>query len=493
MRALAVGVLLALLAACGSSSVPSTASADGFSQLRRDGRWLKDASGRTVLIHGVNAVWKLAPFTPPDASAGFTAADADWLVAHGFNGVRLGVLFAGVMPEPGAIDTGYLDQVDRVVQLLASRGIYVLFDFHQDMYTERYQGEGFPDWATEPSSLDGVAVLGFPLNYFTPPVTQAFERFWSNDLDLWRYYGEAWQAVAARWAGQDRSMGYDLMNEPWPGKGWALCAVPLLGCPTEEARMQRAYDAFRVDIRETDPDNIVWFEPQQLFNTGIPSTLGLTAVDDPQLGFSWHNYCVIDGLLASTPVTITPLCGTVDSLVFANAAVTRERLAATDLLTEFGATDNTSILARITRLADASLTGWMYWQYKNWADPTTQSGDSGAQGLFDDDADLTTAKTAKLGVLERAYPQATAGTPTSLRYDQNSGDFEFHYTAMAVTGKDSPMTDIYLPLSRYPAGYTVNLDGAEQISEPGAAILRIKNQPGAAEVVVKVVATAAAT
>ena len=36
---------------------------------------------------------------------------------------------------------------------------------------------------------------------------------------------------------------------------------------------------------------------------------------------------------------------------------------------------------------------WMYWAYKHWDDPTTADG---AQGLFTDDADLSTVKTAKL-------------------------------------------------------------------------------------------------
>ncbi|MFT4047476.1 MAG: cellulase family glycosylhydrolase [Solimonas sp.] len=474
---------LALLAGCNASG-EGGGTGSAFSQLHRDGRWLKDLYGRTVLIHGVNAVWKLSPYAPPDTAEGFTAADADWLAAHGFNGVRLGVVFAGVMPQPGVVDRRYLD---RVVRLLASRGVYVLFDFHQDMYTERYQGEGFPDWATIASDADSTAVLGFPANYFLPVVSEAFERFWNDENGLWDDYTQAWEAVAARWADQGYNMGYDLMNEPWPGTQWPLCLVPL-GCPTADARMQQAYEAFRAGIRAADGGNIVWYEPQQFFNDGIASTLGATPVDDAQLGFSYHSYCLLDSLSTSIGVTIAPACGVLEQLVFANAAATRDRLGAASLMTEFGATDNLDVLARIAGEADAALEGWMYWQYKNWSDPTTQSGDSGAQGLFDDDADLTTAKTGKLAVLERTYPQATAGQPVSLSYDPDSGDFEYHYIATPGASGTAAITEIHVPSASYPEGYQVTLTGAEQLSASGATLLRVRNLAGAGEVVVQIAA-----
>jgi endoglycosylceramidase len=70
--------------------------------------------------------------------------------------------------------------------------------------------------------------------------------------------------------------------------------------------------------------------------------------------------------------------------------------------------------------------GWMYWAYKHWDDPTTADD---AQGLFTDDADLTSVKTAKLRQLVRTYPQATAGTLGSYAYDPATGRFTMTYTA----------------------------------------------------------------
>ena len=194
-------------------------------QLRRVGTWLMDRRGRVVILHGVNAVWKLAPYVPPDSVNGFTDADADWLSDHGFNAVRLGVLFAGVMPHQGLIDHGYLDQIDRVVQLLASREIYVMLDFHQDLYGDAYRGEGFPAWTLRPARFDGVLQAGFPLGYVTPRVSRAFDVLWNNVDDIHDDFRDAWVAVATRWKDQDYLLGYDLINEPWSGSSWPTCAT----------------------------------------------------------------------------------------------------------------------------------------------------------------------------------------------------------------------------------------------------------------------------
>src|SRR3546814_15078138 len=74
---------------------------------------------------------------------------------------------------------------------------------------------------------------------------------------------------------------------------------------------------------------------------------------------------------------------------------------AVELPTEFGATDDVDILRQTTALADQHLIGWQYWHYKNWADPTTQSQGSGAQGLFAVAADLSPVKIDTLRVLAR--------------------------------------------------------------------------------------------
>lgn len=457
------------------------------SQLRREGRYMVDEKNRVVLLHGVNAVWKLRDdnnYTPPDEPRGFTAADADWLRDHGFNTVRLGVIFAGVMPQQGVIDHAYLAGIDRVVQLLADRGIYVMFDFHQDMYNEKYGGEGFPDWAVYD---DGVPPtnIGFPQTYFTPAVGRAFDNFWQNKNGLWDHYRDAWIAVAAKWKHQDFHGGYDILNEPYPGSHFASCANTE-GCPVFDTQyLQPMHEYMMRGIRTVDPGNIVWFEPNFVFNGGAKSAynfLGQFPIADANIGLSWHKYCVTGLVLHSQGFEDLPGCEQIHQVVTDNAEATIANMGATTLVTEFGASDDLADIDQVMRQTDAQFTGWQYWAYKNWKDPTTESQDSGGQGMFTDDEDLSTVKLDKLALLERPYPRATAGVPIALNFDVASKTLTYRYAPRCAGGP----TEIYVPALHYPRGYTLQLTGARRLSPPGASLLRIEALPEATQVEVRI-------
>lgn len=484
------------LAACGPSDPAAfKTSEDSVPQLRRDGRWLVDPEGRVVLSHGVNLVWKTAPFVPPDTPAGFTAADADWLEQHGFNTARIGVLWVGVTPQaPGLVDENYLKAWDRVIQLLARRRIWILFDFHQDMLGPKYQGEGVPDWALDQlegptTAILGAPTFGFPFNYFTPQVSEAYDRLWAERGVVWDGYRAAWVAVASRWKAQPYSMGYDLLNEPWAGQEWPTCIFPpMLGCPaTDEREIQPFFEYAIAGIRAVDRNNLVWLEPQLLAGgTGAPT--GFVPIPgEMQLGYSYHNYCPTGALAQSAqlgaPVPLPESCESFEAEVVEQARAAADHIGAADLITEFGATDDLRLLKRVTALADAKLVGWQYWHYKNWSDPTTQSQASGEQGLFENDADLSTAKPEKLRVLVRPYPQATAGIPLALSFDPDSGEFSYRYAPR----KSRAPTEIYIPIAlHYPQGYSLEMQGAQVQGSADPERLRLRALPEAGEVTVRI-------
>ncbi|HWU69148.1 MAG TPA: cellulase family glycosylhydrolase [Stenotrophobium sp.] len=486
LRIHTAALLLTLFAlgGCGVSGTPA-AGDDGVASataLHRDGRWMVDGANRVVLLHGLNAVWKLKPYYPPDSAEGFGVADADWLRDHGFNAVRLGVLFAGVMPKQGVIDPAYLDQIDRVVQLLAARHIWVLLDFHQDAYNEKFAGEGFPDWSVYDDGIPFVNTSSFFVNYLTPAVSHTFDNLWADKNGIWDQYAAAWTAVARRWRGQPYILGYEIINEPSAGTQAVTCLGPT-GCLLFDATLQKFQEHVLDAIRTVDTTHLVWFEPQMLFQ--LPFGRGnFTHVDDPQVGFSWHNYACTGAFLNAYGLPSGPDCALDEPTVFSKAETQATAMGATSLLTEFGATDDVSDIARLVGLADTNLVGWLYWAYKTWHDPTTTGG-GGAQSLFTSDSDLSTVKPDKLRVLQRTYPQVTAGTPLSLSFNPDTGEFHYRYTPDASAAP----TEIYVPVAlHYPKGYQATVSGATVTSASGASELTLQNLPGASEVDVTITA-----
>jgi endoglycosylceramidase len=483
-----------------SLSISETADSGTF---HSDSPFIRDARGRVVFFHGVNAVWKVksptayyppssiypAPFNADPSGSYFDDRDGTFLAENGLNVVRLGVLFVGVEPRRGQFDERYLDRIENLVDMLAGHGVSVLLDFHQDMYNEKYQGEGFPDWAVIDDGLPPQnPTFGFPLNYFTPPVMRAFDNLWANRWGLARQYRKAWAHVAARFASKTNVLGYDLFNEPWPGSQWPTCANPA-GCPVFDSLvMQPFYERVMRGIRDAESDAIIWWAPNSINNFGPVNGVGLIRpIDDPgeNQGLAFHAYCLIGGAVPGVSQGADPICPTMEQLAFQRQGEAAARNGSAKLLTEFGASDDSVDLGRVTALADENLTSWIYWQYANWSDPT---GNPGGESLFTNDLDRPgSLKQAKADLLVRTYPQAVAGTPRSFSFDPLTNIFTLSY---AADGAITAPTVIFVPVARhYGAGYAVTVTGsAHQTSAAGAPSLTLAND-GSGAVTVTVAPT----
>jgi endoglycosylceramidase len=79
-------------------------------------RVLRDDKDRHVVFHGVNVVYKTAPYIPDDqvfdSQSSMTDKDIDDLVEWGFNFVRLGVMWEAVETSEGVYNETYLDEID---------------------------------------------------------------------------------------------------------------------------------------------------------------------------------------------------------------------------------------------------------------------------------------------------------------------------------------------------------------------------------------------
>jgi len=425
-------------------------------QLRRKGRWLVDPEGRVVIVHGLNLVYKRKPYVPPNSVTGFRAADARWLARHGFNGARLGTLWAGLTPDaPGRADRSYLDRWQRVMDLLAERGIWMQLDEHQDQWHETYGGEGAPDWAMvrpAPFNVLPPVTAPFPLGYWTPETSTVFDQFWANRHGLLDGWVAAWRVAAKRWKRQPYLMGYDLINEPWMGLEWPDCLTR--GCPASYRKeLQPAMEKALRAIRAIDRKNIVWWEPQQFAGGQALETYFTAVPGERQLGLSWHSYCpAVFFESQGLPGGNVESCWSFSDGRQRHALDQAERMNAVPLMSEWGATDNVRAVHIDAEVADRHLMGWTHWAYKLWNDPTTADTD---QGLFRDDRNLATTKTPKLRELVRTYAQATAGTPLSMRFDTTDGSFHFRYRP---DRRITAPTKIFVSPLHYPKGYVVKVD-----------------------------------
>ena len=122
-----------------------------MSRPKVDRTYLRDLQGRYIFYHGVNLSGSTKlPFSvdkqniPTYVGKPFPEKDADVEFAKlrkmGFNVVRLLLMWEAVEPvQKGQYDQKYLTYIRNIVKKAGEHGIYVLMDFHQDMFSRHLQ------------------------------------------------------------------------------------------------------------------------------------------------------------------------------------------------------------------------------------------------------------------------------------------------------------------------------------------------------------------
>jgi len=223
-------------------------AADGF--LRADGRWLVDPQGRAVILHGVNMAGtsKRPPYLPWQGRAEF-----EQIARWGFNSVRLLTVWAAIEPEPGRYDDAYIERLAERVRWCRELGLHVVLDMHQDLYSEKYRGDGAPPWAC----LDDGLAMGpwnkaWFANYLQPPIIRAFDNLWANapgpgGVGIQDRFAAAWAHLARRFRDETTIVGYDILNEPFPGSAVQpimltyLAAVAKVTSPATRMKLLSAF------------------------------------------------------------------------------------------------------------------------------------------------------------------------------------------------------------------------------------------------------------
>jgi endoglycosylceramidase len=469
-------VLAAAVAAC----LPSAAAGAMPAPIGHAGRWMTDASGRVVIVHGFNMVYKVAPYFP--AAVGFGADDAALLERLGFNVVRVGVIWKAVEPSPGVYDDGYLRHIAATVRTLAGDGVYSLLDFHQDLYNERFQGEGAPDWAVQDGGLANPT-KGFPVNYVDNPALQhALDQFWANapgpgGVGLQDRYAAAWRHVAQMFRTVPGVLGYEMLNEPSAGTEFGAC---LNGCPDFDARLTAFNHRVAKAIRTVDRRTLIFYEPEVGFDFGAATTVG--ALGEGPDGFAFHDYC----LVASPNGCPSEPRGFTNAL--AHVAHTHEAL----LLTEWGSNPYSADLSGMMSLADRHMVPWTEWSFCPCNDPTGATPDPLVLDPAKPPIGSNVGRLA-LTTLVEPFPQLISGTPGSWGFERPTGTFTLEYSTTKANGRGrfagGAITEIATPTLIYARPYAVRVVGGAIVSRRGAPVLRIAACRGARTISVQVLSS----
>jgi endoglycosylceramidase len=175
-----------------------------------------DRQGRTLILRGINVAsgdlvnWA-SEFPEFEANVFRHIADS------GFNAVRFVINWDRIEPEKDQIRTDYLETVQAQVRRAAAQGLYVFLDMHQDMYGIGFGNHGAPAWSCNQANYDAFEPQDiWFMTYFTAPVSACFDGFWKNH-DLHAHQQEAARRVAETVADVDLVVGFDPVNEPFPG------------------------------------------------------------------------------------------------------------------------------------------------------------------------------------------------------------------------------------------------------------------------------------
>ncbi|ORX15457.1 MULTISPECIES: cellulase family glycosylhydrolase [Mycolicibacterium] len=421
------------------------------------GTWFTDKDGRVVILRGMNVVDITNPIRPP-SEEGFSEDDAAFLAANGFNVVRLGVDWERLQPEPGVYDEEYLNELDQTVAMLGDHGIVAVLDLHQNVPPTYVTGE------LPPSNI------GFPLDiFFDSAKNAALDKFWANDpgptgAGQLNEYAAMVQYLAYHYNGNANIVGIEIMNEPRPGNQFL---PSILGSSYHEAQqLTPFYNQVATAIRSVNPDATIFFEPSVAATAMVPVRLG--TVHDSNSALSFHNYAFLN-----LGGVVLPFVN-----VIANSAVDYAKAHNIPaIMTEFGSSSNPSSLNQTMAPADQHMLSWTEWSYAN----TTYLGvDGTVEWLVDDPSKPLEGDNVNwdnLKILTRPYAQTVAGTPQSMSYDEENGNFTFNYTTDRVDGQGrfapGSETIISVPEVHYPNGYTVTVEGGTVVSADNAPQLII--------------------
>lgn len=318
--------------------------------------WLRDSLDRAVILRGANFTSDLKR-VPPTLS--YVEADIDRWKPMGFSVARFLLTWEGLMPKEGEIDAAYIEQAVERVRWFTRRDIGVILDMHQDLFSSKFGGDGAPAWACVDEPF--TPRQPWQANYLEPAVRHSFTRFWKEEA-LQAKFIEAWKAVVTRFRNEPGIVGYEILNEPFPGD------LPALNF--EREALAPFYVRVAKAIRALDPDRPIFVEPSVLTSTGaVPSLL-------PKLPFNNYVYAPHYYSPGSEGRGDFPTAEEVRGIIGRCAKTARGVHHAPLFLGEFGADGSSdggrAYLKAVLDACDAENCGWAYWVWSRGGDKSIE-------------------------------------------------------------------------------------------------------------------------
>ncbi len=473
---------------------------------------LVDELGRERIFNGINMVYK-----GKENGDGTKDYKPDWtdetfasFKKFGINIIRLGLIWDAIEPECGKYYDEYLDMMVSYAEMCEKYGIYYYLDMHQDLYSARFS-DGAPDWATITDSYKYrepkfIWAEGY---FISKAVHRACDNFWNNTpingRGLQEHYCDMWKHVAEKFSGRPGLLGFDVMNEPYPGTdgGKAFRQIVKGGIETvvfsgkvkrikaikniikgedkftsalavlddrsvmksvtkpaestiRQFDVKKYYPFLRKcasAIREVTDKGIIIMENCYYSNLGIPCTTPRLVYDngvrEENLMFAPHAY----DLTVDTPMTNTASNARVDG-IFDEHRRTQLRLGTPVIIGEWGGmvdgSEEYPHLEHLLERFDSNKWSQTYWTYY-----------SGLMG------------TKIMQIIARPYPQAVSGEIKSYGFNRRSRVFSLEYLH---TQANNGQTEIFLPGEPV----RVEADGKYEIKtdENGAMTLFIDSAEG---------------
>ncbi len=311
-----------------------------------------DNHGRQVILNGINVGSK-------NKQDGYIFQSGPELYTNlkkwGVNCIRLLIIWDGLEPEPGVYNEAYLKEIDKRIKWAEENDIFVVLDMHQDLFSVKYS-DGAPEWATldegKPHTKGAIWSDAYLLS---GAVQTSFDNFWLNKpapdgIGIQDHFAALWKHISKRYANNTTVIGYDILNEPFPGSSGVQSTMVLLSAygqlhykltgevlteeqlgamwADEDSRMkalevlstkenydfvfsqlfelnkefesknlQQMYQKVSNSIREVDTNHVLFLEHSYYGNTGVASSIERVSLadgsPDPLVAYAPHGYDLV--------------------------------------------------------------------------------------------------------------------------------------------------------------------------------------------------------